>query len=140
VDEILKYFTGDLGLRLPLAEMLSSQLGKFLAGKVREAAFVEEDTIAGVVCDQVALRGDEADMQLWIAQGNKPLPQRIVITYKQDKGAPQFWAQFSDWNLAPRTSKALFAFNPPKDSKKIPFSPQQVKQTENAVATKEVKS
>lgn len=126
LDEVLKYFTEDLGLRLPLAEMLSSQLAESLEGKVREAYFVEESSIEGIACDHVALRGDDVDMQVWIAKGEKPLPQRIVITYNDQEGEPQFWAQLSDWDLAPEVSEGLFVFNAPIDSKKIAFSPKQM--------------
>lgn len=139
VDEVLKYFTGDLGLRLPLAEMLSSQLPKFLEGKVREARFVEESSIDGVACDHVALRGDDADMQLWIAKGDQPLPQRIVIAYKDQEGEPQFWAQLSHWNLTPEVSDALFVFSAQPSAKKIAFSPKQVMSTEKADAMTEEK-
>jgi len=125
VDDAVQYFTEDLGLRLPLAMMLSSKLKDLLEHKVREAAIVEDSFIGGVSCDHLALRGDEADMQVWIAKGDNPLPQRIVITYKREKGAPQFWAQFSHWNLSPEVPDALFTFNPPLGAKKILFSPKQ---------------
>jgi len=140
VDEILKYFTEDLELRLPLAEMLSSQLPVFLAGKVREADFVEESSINGVACDHVALRGEDADMQVWVAKGPKPLPQRIVIAYKDQEGEPQFWAQFSNWKLATKASKAFFAFKPSRDAKKIAFSPKQGMSSERTDAIKEARS
>jgi hypothetical protein len=68
-------------MRLPLAELLSSQRAKMLAEHVRAAAYVEPSQIAGVPCDHLALRGDQADLQLWVAQGNQPLPRRLVITY-----------------------------------------------------------
>ena len=137
VDDAVKYFTEDLGMRMPLAVMLSTKLKDFLDREVREAAFVEESFIAGVACDHLALRGDHTDMQLWIAKGDQPLPQRVVITYKELPERPQFWAQFSNWNLAPEVSDALFAFNPPQGAKKIPFSPRQVMPSGQKDAKKE---
>jgi len=101
VDDIIRYLIDDLDLRLPLAEMLSTQLKNVLSGQVREAAFVEESSIAGIDCDQIALRGDEVDLQIWIAKGDKPLPQRLVITYKIGRGELQLRAQFRNWNMAP---------------------------------------
>ena len=128
VDEAMAYFVQDLGLRLPLAELLNSHLDKVLLEKVRVANYVESSSIAGVPCDHLALRGDEADLQLWVAQGQQPLPRRLVITYKQADGRPQFWAQLSDWNLAPEVPDALFAFTPPKGAAQIAFSPRQMLQ------------
>src|SRR5262245_16258663 len=94
VDEAIAYFLNDLDMRLPLAELLSSQMAKTLSEQVRAAAYVEPSQIAGVPCDHLALRGDQADLQLWVAQGNQPLPRRLVITYTREDGRPQFWAQF----------------------------------------------
>src|SRR5574341_1816315 len=61
VDEAIAYFVNDLGMRLPLAEVLDSNLAKMLPERVREAAYVEQEYIAGVPCDHIALRGDQAD-------------------------------------------------------------------------------
>jgi hypothetical protein len=89
---------------------------------VRSAYNVGPERIMGVPCEHIALRGDEADMQLWVAQGDRPLPCRLVITYRAAEGQPQFWAQFSDWNFSPDVSDAQFAFTPPEGAAKIAFA------------------
>jgi hypothetical protein len=128
VDQAIAYFVHDLGMRLPLAELVNSNLAKMLPERVREAAYVEKSSIGGVPCDHIALRGEQADMQLWIAEGDKPLPQRVVITYKREDGRPQFWANLKKWNLSPKVRDSLFAFTPPKGAVKIAFSPRQMMQ------------
>jgi hypothetical protein len=125
VDEAMAYFLTDLDMRLPLAELLSSQLTKTLPEHVRAAAYVEPSQIAGVPCDHLALRGDQVDLQLWVAQGAQPLPRRLVITYTREDGRPQFWAQFSEWTLTPEVPDALFVFTPPAGAAKIAFALQQ---------------
>jgi hypothetical protein len=126
LDDAVSYFVNDLGMRLPLSQLIDSKLAAKLPGQVLSAAYVEQSSIAGVPCDQIALRGEDADMQLWIAQGDQPLPQRVVITYKRLDGRPQFWAQFSDWNLKPKVSDKLFSVTPPKGAVKIAFAAQQM--------------
>jgi hypothetical protein len=138
VDQAVAYFINDLDMRLPLAELLSSNMGKDLSAKVLEAAYVEKSFIAGVPCDHVAFRGAQADLQLWVAQGAKPLPQRVVITYTRFDGRPQFWAQFSNWNLAPEVPASMFIFKPPAGAAKIAFAPKQMMQP-GGEATKEGK-
>ena len=59
-------------------------------------------------------------------KASNPLPRRLVITYRHADGRPQFWAQFSDWNLAPEVPDALFAFTPPAGAAQIAFSPRQM--------------
>ena len=125
VDEAIAYFLTDLDMRLPLADWLDSQFATRFPERVRAAVYVEPSQIAGVPCDHLALRGDEGDLQLWVAQGNQPLPRRLVITYKREEGRPQFWAQFGEWNLAPEVPDTLFVFTPPAGAVKIAFAPQQ---------------
>lgn len=126
VDDAVSYFVDDLGMRLPLAEMLSSKLAESLAAKTLSAAFVEKASIDGVPCDHVLLRGAEADLQMWIAEGAEPLPQRVVITYYHLDGRPQFWARFSDWNMSPKVPDKLFGIAPPDGAVKIEFAAQMI--------------
>ena len=120
------YFVHDLGMRLPLVEMLTSQLAQQLADQVRVADYVEASSIAGVPCDHLAFRGDETDMQVRVAQGQHPLPRRVVITYRHADGRPQFWAQFNDWNLAPEAPDALFTLRCPRGGTDRVFPRQQL--------------
>ena len=66
------------------------------------------------------MRGDEVDFQIWIAQGDAPLPRRVIITYKNADGEPQFRALLSDWSLA-AADAGRFAFTPPAGAEKVPF-------------------
>ena len=99
-----------------------------------EIDYVDESSINGVPCDHLALRGDEVDLQVWVSQDANPLPQRIIITYKQVDGSPQFWGEFSSWNLSPKSTDALFKFTPPEDAEEIIFSPRQSGQTKEVSA------
>jgi hypothetical protein len=122
LDEAIDYFMNNLDMRFPLADLLSSKLAETLPARVRAAYYVEAASIAGVPCDHLAFRGDQTDGQLWIAQGDQPLPYRLVITYKKAEGQPQYWAQFSDWNLSPDVPDSLFVFTPPEGAVKIAFA------------------
>lgn len=134
VDQAVAFLVNDLDVRLPLAELLNSNLDKALPQRVRSAAYVEQSFIGGVPCDHVAFRGDDVDGQLWVTRDKQPVPRRIVITYKLADGRPQFWAQFSDWNFAPQAADSLFAYKPAKDAAKIAFSPRQTLQPGNVSA------
>jgi hypothetical protein len=52
-----------------------------------------------------------------------------VITYKKAEGQPQFWAQFSDWNLSPDIPDSLFVFTPPEGAAKFAFASPKPVQT-----------
>jgi hypothetical protein len=125
LDEAIDYFINDLDMRFPLAELFSTELAETLQDKVRAAYYVEQARMAGVPCDHLAFRGDQADLQLWIAQGDQPLPSRIVITYKDAAGQPQFRAQLTGWNLSPDIPDSLFVFTPPTGAAKIEFAARE---------------
>jgi hypothetical protein len=124
VDATVVHFVRDLGMRLPLAVLLVSQLPAELKGRVRSVNYVEKTSIYGTPSHHVAARTDTVDFQVWVADGDTPVPQRFVITYKQAKGQPQFWAQLSDWNLAPAIDESTFVAKPPEGAQKIAFAAQ----------------
>ena len=122
LDDTIVHFVKDLGMRLPLAVLLVSQAAAELKDRVRSVDIVEKTNIYGSPSHHLAARTDQVDFQVWVADGDKPLPQRIVITYKKDKGEPQFRAQFSDWNLAPAIEDSTFLVTPPDGAQKVPFA------------------
>jgi hypothetical protein len=124
IDDSIVYFVKDLGMRLPLAVLLVSQLPAELKDRVRSVDYVEKTNLYGAPSHHLAARTDTVDFQIWVADGDKPLPQRVVITYKKEKGEPQFWAQFSDWNLAPAIADSTFLVKPPEGARKVAFAAQ----------------
>jgi hypothetical protein len=121
VDEAVRHVVRDLQVRLPLAMMFVTTLPAELEGRLQSLDYVEEDTLGEVPADHLAGRSEDVDFQIWIPQQGEPLPRRLVITYKNAEGAPQFWAVFSDWDLSPQASEAKFAFAPPEGAERIPF-------------------
>ena len=121
VDETLVYFVRDLGMRMPLAVLFLSRAASALERRVRAVEYVERTGILGAPAHHVIGRTDTVNFQVWIRDGEQPLPLRIVLTYPGTPGQPEFRAQFSAWNLAPETADALFTFTPPANSSRIPF-------------------
>jgi len=124
VDDTIVHFVKDLGMRLPLAVLLVSQLPAELKDRVRSVDYVEKTNIHGSTSHHLAARTDTVDFQVWVADGDTPLPQRVVITYKKAKGEPQFRAQLSDWNLAPAIEDSTFLASPPAGAQKVAFAAQ----------------
>lgn len=124
VDDALVYFVRELRLRMPLGLLLSTRLPEVLPGRVRSIDYVESTEILGVPTHHVAGRAENVDFQFWITEGAQPLPRRVVITYVNSPGQPQFWANLADWNTSPQLPKGTFEFVPPKDARKIPFAVQ----------------
>ncbi|MFM0522119.1 DUF2092 domain-containing protein [Caballeronia jiangsuensis] len=124
LDESIVYFVKDLGMRLPLAALLFNRLPEELQARVRSVEYVEKTSIYGTASFHLAARTDTVDFQVWIADGDKPLLQRIVLTYKKAVGQPQFWADFVDWDLAPQLNDATFSAQIPDGLQKVAFAAQ----------------
>jgi len=124
IDEAIVYLLKDLHMRLPLAALLISRFPAEIESRTRSLDYVEKTAIHGVPTHHLAGSTDTVDYQVWIAEGAQPLPQRIVMTYKNIEGQPQFRAQFANWNLAPTINDAEFAFTPPEGGRKIAFAAQ----------------
>ena len=124
IDEAVRYFLKDLHMRLPLAALLLSRFPAEVESRTQSLDYVEKTLIDGVPTHHLAGRTETVDYQVWIAEGAQPLPLRVVLTYKNAEGQPEFRAQFSDWNLAPKVQDSQFAFTPPEGARKIAFQAQ----------------
>lgn len=124
IDDAVVYYVRDLGMRLPLAALLTSRLPAELETRVKAVDYVEYTKILPVPAHHIAARTDAVDFQVWIADGDKPVPLRVVLTYVNEPGQPQFRAQFLDWRLQPPTGADVFRFDPPKDARQIAFAVQ----------------
>ncbi|MEW6037629.1 MAG: DUF2092 domain-containing protein [Pseudomonadota bacterium] len=121
IDQAVMYFLKDLKMRLPLAVLLVSRFPEEIENRTQALDYVEKTEIRGTPAHHLAGRTESVDYQVWIAQGTQPLPLRVVLTYRNAEGQPQFRAQLSDWNLSPVIEDARFTFAPPDGARKIAF-------------------
>lgn len=121
LDESVRFFVGGLRMRFPLAVMLLASFPEELDRRLVDVAYVERTSILGEPTDHVVGSTDTVDFQVWVAAKGDPLPKRIVLTYPEAEGQPQFRAFFHDWDLSPRVRDAMFEFEAPKGASKILF-------------------
>ena len=82
---------------------------------------VGKSMVGGVKCDHLAFRNPSVDWQIWIAEGDEPLPQKYVLTTRMDPEKPQYILLMSNWNVSPKTKDSMFSFSAPKGAKKTEF-------------------
>jgi hypothetical protein len=121
IDDVLDFTLKELETPVPLAEMLYTRFPDLIREKVHSIYTVGEETLDGTRCQHLAARGDEVDAQFWIALGGEPVPRRVVLSYKQEEGQPQFRAQIADWSFASTGQDASFEFQPPEGAEAVPF-------------------
>ena len=75
--------------------------------------------IGGVECDFLAFRKETVDLQIWIAQGERPYSCRYTVTTRDLPGAPQYTIQIRDWKTGDEVAATDFSFKNPTDAKKV---------------------
>jgi hypothetical protein len=109
------------GLELPLVDLFrwgSDEPGGADFSDITAATVVGPSEIDGVKTDQYAFRQEGLDWQIWIDQGDKPLPRKVVLTTTDDKTRPER-AVAMTWKLGESHDDSLFTFEPPKNAMKI---------------------
>jgi hypothetical protein len=119
LDEMLDFLELEVGSPMPLADLLYSDLDHLVDAAV-EGGVVGLSRVDDWDCDHLAFRGEAVDFQVWIQRGDDPLLRKVVITYKELPGGPQFGAAFLEWDRSAKSPDELFTFEPPEGAERIP--------------------
>ena len=107
------------GISLPLDDLFRwSGPDGSRADSLETAFLVGTATIDGVATNHYAFREGKIDWQIWIQQGEQPLPRKLAIVDRRDPAAPAYVARLT-WTLNPPLTDEDFAFRPAKDAKRI---------------------
>ncbi len=123
LEEMLDFARTRLDIVAPASDLIYKNAYEILMDGVTDGFVVGKGIVEGVRCDHLAFRAPHVDWQIWIQDGDKPLPRKFVITTKDVSGGPQFSVVVTKWNTAPKFPDGLFAFKPPKDAQKVEFMP-----------------
>lgn len=121
IDAALDYLVDDLGAPAPLADLVHASLYAEIGDAVESGLPIDDAWFGERHCRHFAFTGSEADFQLWIEVGTRPLPCRLVIHYKSAAGGPRFSAQLDAWNLSDETPDEAFHFEPAVGAEQLPI-------------------
>ena len=121
VKEAMQFALDNLSLELPMAEFFFADSTLDLIKQQDEILYLtDKSRIRGVDCHQIAVRGEIVDLQLWIAEGDKPAPRQVQMTMKWEGGSPRNTA-FMEWTEVDKLDPKTFEFTPPEGALEIPF-------------------
>jgi hypothetical protein len=121
IDGFLHFARDRLDLVPPVGDMVFENAFELLTASVTSAFVVGEAEIGGVRCYHLAFTTPVVDWQVWVAEGDKPLPYKYVLTTRDDPAQPQFVTMISDWNTEPKITNETFEFDPPATAMEIDF-------------------
>ena len=124
IDATLDKYEDDYGVVLPLADLLSSDPYKTLMEGVRYGRYLGLHLAAGVPCHHLAFAQDTIEWQIWIDAGAQPLPRKLVITYVEEPGEPQYSATIRRWRLDGTVPEGLFTFEAPEGAQRVDVKPR----------------
>jgi hypothetical protein len=123
IDEMIDTLREQYGMAVPLADLLVSDIDQSFRDNAESGTYIGLHYLQGVKHHHLLLSNQNVDYQVWIEDSARPVPNKIVITYVNEPGQPQFTAVLSEWDFAPRLPDLVFDFAPPTDADEIEFLP-----------------
>src|SRR6266705_5513326 len=119
LDDAMDLACEQFGITMPFEDFIRSDPHKDLLRKVTSGSDIGPVTVMGVPCEHLAFTQVNADWQVWIQSGPRPVPRKFVVTYKDEPGSPQYTAIFSNWDFSTQLPDFVFKFEPPPGASKI---------------------
>jgi hypothetical protein len=123
LDAALDHIFDTVGFSVPIADLVYSDPYAVLTEHVESGFWVGRHSVDGTPCHHLAFSQESIDWQIWVEDGPRPVPRKLVVTHKDEPGAPQYAARLSGWDFQPRLSEQCFRFDPPLGADRIEFLP-----------------
>ena len=125
LDAAVEQVFDKYGFSVPIADLVYSDPYAALAGSVESGFVVGRHPVDGVPCHHLAFSQPAIDWQIWIEDGPRPVPRKLVIILTDEPGLPRYAARLSGWDFQPRLPDHYFEFRPPDGAGEIEFLPVQ---------------
>lgn len=89
IGDMISRLEEKYGVELPLEDLFRWGTPGAPLDKIESAMNAGQDFIGRDLCDHYAFRQAGIDGQIWITNGDKPLPRKVVITSRADEARPQ---------------------------------------------------
>ena len=111
------------GVELPLADLFRWADEDHVddIALLTSAFSVGTATLDGAATDHWAYRSDDYDFEIWMEQGDRPLPRKVVIIDRTDPTLPAFTARLT-WQTNPTLDPAAFTYVPTGNAVPIQFA------------------
>ena len=135
--EMLDVLHDDYAVNIPLEDLFRwHEPGGLKVEKLTSGYHLGTATIDGAVTDHYVFRQPEIDWEIWIEQGERPIPRKIAIVDRTDPALPGQVARLN-WTLNTPFDASEFAFVPAADAKRISIAALQAARSGRADANEE---
>ncbi len=121
IDGIQDHMVEEYDFVLQIGDLFYSDVwgGMSKNDALLSAAYLGPKLVGGRPCHHLSLEFDGADTQLWVEDGDDPVPCRWAFTLVDEPGEPLFVTDFDSWVDNPSVRDALFSFAPPAGATKM---------------------
>jgi len=117
IDAMLDTLVKHYRMVLPLADLISTKIYENVSPQIQSATILGKHSVGSQKCNHLAFTQPTIDWEIWIQDGTKPFPRKLLITYKNEPGTPRYMATMSRWN--PKVPQKAFQLTLPEGAYKI---------------------
>jgi hypothetical protein len=119
IDGILDHLMDEYDYVLQLGDLFYSDVRASLEDALLSAVYLGRKLVGGRPCHHLSLEFAGADAQLWVQDGDDPVPCRWAFTLRDEPSEPLFVSSFDSWVSNPSVDAARFRFVAPAGATKI---------------------
>mgnify|MGYP001545276429 FL=1 len=121
IDQFIDTLHDEYGVVAPIADILvNDPYANFTEG-LYAGYYAGLNLVNRERAHHLVFTNEAVDFQLWVAEEGRPVLKRAVITFKNQKGSPQWMADFLSWDFDTNAPDSNFIFNPPDGAEQIEF-------------------
>jgi hypothetical protein len=117
IDGMIDFARSHFDIDAPGADLLYANPYAGLVSDVVSGSYIDEDDVDGATCHHLFFVGNETDWQVWVQDGERPLPRKYLIVSKTEPEAPEFEVRLSNWRLDALFPDGTFSFTPGPDAR-----------------------
>jgi hypothetical protein len=124
IDAMVEMAVNTYHISASFMDLLGSDFYGGIRDLLQDGDYVGLHKVGDYDCHHLAFRLTNVDWEIWIQAGDKPLPRKFVVTYKNRTGKPRFSAQLPYWELDVKFPADNFQFVPPagaRETAKLPL-------------------
>jgi hypothetical protein len=120
VSEVVLAADTQLGLKMPLLDLFMWGTPAASDHKPKSGMRIGTSRVGDEVVGHYAFRDDALDYELWVTEGDNPLPRKMVITTKTNPALPQYSAHYF-WTLNPPPPAGGYTFTPGPNDRLVDY-------------------
>jgi hypothetical protein len=119
IIDMIKSIHEAYGVDFPAADLLYPTFVDDLIAQSQRILFEKPVRIGEEDCFHIVAKGEDQDMELWIANDAATLPVKYLFRTREKGQTTEYQGTFRDWQMNPDLPVTLFRFTPPPGSREV---------------------